>query len=107
MRLRLKRLERLAKQGGVVIKTMDGRMEKFSEMAPLALFGLEVDEERAAYTGIPAEERTTPQQSEALRLRQLLKDATPESRAAYEEQYREFFEIVEVLRCSRDEIGTS
>jgi hypothetical protein len=107
MRNRLKRLERLAKQGGVIIKTTDGRMEKFSEMAPLALFSLEVDEERAAYTGVPAEEPTTPQQREALRLRQLLKDATPESRADYEEQNREFFEMVEVLRCSREEIGTS
>ena len=107
MRNRIERLERLAKQGSVVIKTMNGRMEVFSEMVPLALFSLEVDEERAAYTGIPAEEPTTPQQREALRLRQALKDATPESRAAYEEQCHEFFEIVEVLRCSREEIGTS
>ena len=107
MRVRLTRLERLAKQGGMVIKTTDGRMEVFSEMAPLALFSLEVDQERAAYTGTPQEEPTTPQQREALRLRQALKDATPESRAAYEEQSREFFEMVEVLRRSREEIGAS
>ena len=107
MRVRLTHLERLAKQGGMVIKTTVGRMEVFSEMAPLALFRLEVAEERAAYTGIPTEEPTTPQQREALRLRQVLKDATPESRAAYEEQNREFFEMVEALRCSRAGIGAS
>ena len=107
MRNRIERLEKLTKQGGVVIKTMNGRMEVFSKMAPLALFRLEVAEERAAYTGIPTEEPTTPQQREALRLRQALKDATVESRADYEEQNRAFFEIVEVLRRSREEIGAS
>ena len=107
MRNRIGRLEKLAKQGGVVIKTVTGRTERFSGTTPLALFALEMDEEKAAYTGIPAEEPTTPQQREALRLRQVLKDATPESRAAYEEQNREFFEMVEALRCSREGIGAS
>ncbi len=106
-RRQLKRLKEAVRQGAVVIETTDGRMEVFSEMAPLALFSLEMDEERAAYTGIPAEEPATPQQREALRLRQALKDATPESRASYEEQCREFLEIVEVLRRSREEIGAS
>jgi tRNA(Ile)-lysidine synthase TilS/MesJ len=106
-RRQLKGLKEAAKQGVVVIETTNGRMEAFSEMAPLALFSLEVDEERAAYKGIPAEEPTTPQQREALRLRQALEDATPESRAHYKEQCREFFEIVEVLRRSREETGTS
>ena len=107
MRNRIERLEKLANQGDVLIKTRGGRTERFSRTAPLALFSLEVDGERAAYTGIPAEEPATPQQREALRLRQALKDATPESRIDFEEQNREFFEIVEVLRRSREEIGTS
>ena len=105
-RRQLKRLKEGLKQGAVVIETRDGRMEAFSEMTPLALFGLEVEEEMATYKGVPPEEPTTPQQREALRLRQALKDATPESRASYEEQCREFLEIVEVLRRSREEIGT-
>ncbi len=106
-RRQLKRLREAVRQGAVVIETTDGRMEVFSEMTPLALFGLEVDEELAAYAGAPQEEPMTPQRREALRLRQALKDATPESRASYEELCREFLEIVEVLRRSREEIGTS
>ena len=107
MRNRIGRLEKLANRGDVLIKTVTGRTERFSGTTPLGLFALEMDEEKAAYTGIPAEEPTTPQQREALRLRQALKDATPESRGIYEEQCREFFEIVEVLRRSREEIGAS
>jgi hypothetical protein len=106
-RRQLKRLKEGLKQGAVVIETRDGRMEAFSEMAPLALFSLEMAEERAAYHGVPPEEPTAPQWREALRLRQALKDATPESRANYKEQCREFFEIVEVLRRSREEVRST
>jgi hypothetical protein len=106
-RRQLKRLREAVRQGAVVVETRDGRMEAFSEMTPLALFGLEVEEEMATYNGVPPpEEPSTPQRREALRLRQALKDATPESRAHYKELCREFLEIVEVLRRSRQEIGT-
>jgi len=103
-RRQLKRLKEAARQGAVVVETRDGRVEAFSEMAPLALFSLQMAEERALYKGTPVEEPTAPQYREALRLRQALEDATPESKAAYEEQCREFFHIIEVLRRSREEI---
>ena len=103
-RRQLKRLKEGLKQGGVVIETRDGRTEVFSEMAPLSLFSIQMGEDRAAYNRVPPEEPTSPQQREALRLRQALEDATPESRAAYEEQCHEFFHIIEVLRRSREEM---
>jgi hypothetical protein len=106
-RRQLKRLKEGLKQGAVVIETRDGRTEVFSEMAPLSLFSIQMGEERAAYNGVPPEEPPSPQQREALRLRQALKDATPESRRNYEEQCYGFLHIIEVLRRSREQIGTS
>jgi hypothetical protein len=107
-RLKLKRLKEGLLQGAVVVETTDGRMLAFSERAPLSLFSLQMDEERAAYHGVPPEEPTEdPRYEEALRLREALENATPESKAAYQEQCREFFHIIEVIRRSREEIGTS
>ncbi len=106
-RRQLKRLKEAVMQGAVVIETRDGRTEVFSERAALGLFSLQMDEERAAYYGVPPEEPTDARYEEALRLRQALEDATPESRAAYEEQCREFLHIIEVIRRSREQIGTS
>jgi hypothetical protein len=105
-RRQLKRLKEAAKQGAVVIQLRDGRTEVFSERAPLGLFSLQMDEV-LAHKGVAPEEPTSPQYEEALALRRALEDATPESRAAYEEQCHEFFHIIEVLRRSREEIGTS
>ena len=106
-RRQLQRLKEAAKKGAVVIQLRDGSMEAFSQMAPLALFGVEVDEEGAAYAGVPPEEPTAAQGREALRLREALTNATPESRATYETQYAEFLHLVDVLERSRKEVGTS
>jgi hypothetical protein len=103
----LKRLKEGLKQGAVVVETRDGRIEVFSEMAPLSLFSLQMAENRAAYKEVPPEEPTSPQYREALALRQALEDATPESKASYEEQCYGFLHIIEVLRRSREEAGTS
>ncbi len=105
-RRQLKRLKEGLEQGAVVIHLRDGRTEVFSERAPLGLFSLEMDEERAAYHGVPPEEPTAPQYEEALALRRALEDATPESKTAYEEQCREFLHIIEVIRRSREEIAS-
>ena len=56
-RRQLKRLKEAARQGAVVVQTRDGTVEAFSEMAPLALFSLQMAEERALYKGTPVEER--------------------------------------------------
>jgi hypothetical protein len=107
-RRQLKRLKEAVKQGAVVIHLRDGRTEVFSERAPLSLFSLQMDEERAAYHGVPPEEPTEdPRYEEALRLREALENAMPESKAAYQEQCREFFHIIEVIRRSREEVGAS
>ncbi len=103
-RRQLKRLKEAAKQGAVVIQLRNGETRVFAETASLGLFSLQMDEERAAYHGVPPEEPTAPQYREALALREALENATPESRAAYEEQCREFLHIVEVIRRSREEI---
>jgi hypothetical protein len=102
-RRQLKRLKEAAKQGAVVIQLRNGRTEVFSERAALGLFSLQMDEV-LAHKGVLPEEPTAPQYEEALRLRQALEDATPESKAAYQEQCREFFHIIEVLRRSREEM---
>ena len=102
-RRHLKRLKEGLKQGAVVIETRDGRTEVFSESAALGLFSLQMVEA----LGIPPEEPADSQYEEALALRAALENATPESKAAYEEQCREFLHIIEVIRRSREQIGTS
>jgi acyl-CoA thioesterase len=102
-RRQLKRLKEGLKQGAVVVETRDGRTEVFSERAPLGLFSLQMDEV-LAHKEVAPEEPTDARYEEALRLRQALEDATPESKNAYEEQCHEFFHIIKVLRRSREEM---
>ena len=67
----------------------------------MGLFSLQMDEV-LAHKGLPPEEPTSPQYEEALALRRALEDATPASRANYEEQCREFIHMIEVIRRSRE-----
>jgi hypothetical protein len=90
-RRRLQRLKQAAKRGGVVIERRDGTSAVFSEHAPLALWALEVEEGMEAQEGIKPSEPTTPHGWEALRLREALENATPESRAGYEARYGAMF----------------
>ncbi len=89
---RLRRLKALAQKGGVVVQLRNGNTEVFSEHAPLALWALEVEEGMEAEEGnFAPSEPTTPQGREALRLRHALENATPESRAGYEERFGGMF----------------
>ncbi len=102
-RRRLKRLKEAAKQGAVVIQLRNGETRVFTQWAALGLFSLQMDEAM----GVPPEEPADSRYEEALALREALEHATPASRANYEEQCREFLHIIEVIRRSREEIGTS
>ncbi len=90
-RRQLQRLKQAAERGGVVIERRDGTSAVFSEHAPLALWALEVEEGMEAEESIEPSEPTTPHGREALRLREALENATPESRAGYEARYGAMF----------------
>ena len=94
-RRRLRRLKALTQKGGVVVQLRNGKTEVFSEHAPLYLWALEVEEGMEAEEGIAPSEPTTPHGWEALRLREALENATPESLAEYEEKYGGMFVWVE------------
>jgi hypothetical protein len=90
-RRQLQRLKQAANRGGVVIERRDGTSEVFSEHAPLTLWALEVEEGMEAQEGIKPSEPTTPHGWEALRLREALENATPESLIEYEERFGGMF----------------
>jgi hypothetical protein len=91
-RRRLKRLKALAQKGGVVVHLRNGKTEVFSEHAPFYLWAADVEEGMEAEEGnFAPSEPTTPQGWEALRLREALENATPESRAGYEERFGGMF----------------
>jgi hypothetical protein len=82
----------LAQKGGVVVQLRDGRTEFFSEHAPFYLWAADVEEGMEAEEGnFAPSEPTTPHGWEALRLREALENATPESLAEYEEKYGGMF----------------
>jgi hypothetical protein len=91
-RRRLRRLKALAQKGGVVVQLRNGKTEVFSEHAPFYLWALEVEEGMEAEEGnfVPSEPTST-QGREALALREALENATPESRAEYEEHFGGMF----------------
>ena len=100
-RRRFKRLMQAIVDPGTVVKLKNGKTEVFSEHAPLALFALQFDEGKAAYTGTESPTPTTsPQMEEAFRLREALANATPESRAYYEHKNVEFLQLADVLEKS-------
>ena len=90
-RRRLRRLKALAQKGGVVVQLRKGKTEVFSEHAPFYLWAADVEEGMEAEEGIKPSEPTTPHGWEALRLREALENATPESRAGYEARYGAMF----------------
>jgi hypothetical protein len=90
-RRRLRRLRALAQKGGVVVQLRNGKTEVFSEHAPFYLWVADVEEGMEAEEGIEPSEPTTPQGREALALRETLQNATPESRAEYEERFGGMF----------------
>jgi hypothetical protein len=90
-RRRLRRLKALAQKSGVVVQLRNGKTEVFSEHAPFYLWALEVEEGMEAEEGISPSEPTTLHGWEALRLREALEHATPESRAGYEERFGRMF----------------
>jgi hypothetical protein len=90
-RRRLRRLKAETQKGGVVVQLRNGKTEVFSEHAPFYLWALEVEEEMEAEEGISPSEPTTSHGWEVLALRKVLEEATPESKAAYEEQFGETF----------------
>ena len=90
-RRRLARLEVKAQRGGVVLHLRNGRTEVFSEYAPFYLWVADVEEGMEAEEGIEPSEPTSPQGREALALREALQNATPESRAGYEERFGGMF----------------
>jgi hypothetical protein len=107
MRSRLKRLKEGLEQGAVVIQLRNGETRVFSERAALGQFSLQMNEDIAAYGGVPLDEPTSsPKYEEARALRRALEDATPESRAAYEEQCHRFLHLINVLRRSHEEMAS-
>jgi hypothetical protein len=87
-RRRLRRLKALAQQGGVLVQLRNGKTEVFSEHAPFYLWAADVEDGLREEKGLPPlGEPTTPHGWEALRLRETLENATPESRAGYEASY--------------------
>ena len=90
-RRRLRRLKALAQEGGVVVQLLNGNTEVFSEHAPFYLWAAEVEEGMEAEEGIESSEPTTLYGREALALREALANATPASKAAYEEQFGKMF----------------
>ncbi len=90
-RRRLRRLKALAQKGGVLVQLRNGKTELFSEHAPLYLWAADIEEGMNAEEGISPSEPTTPHGWEALRLRYALENATPESRARYEERFGGMF----------------
>ena len=90
-RRQIQRLKQAAKWGGVVIERRDGKSAVFSEHDPLALWALEVEEGIEAQEGIAPSEPTMRHGWEALRFREALENATPESRAGYEERFGGMF----------------
>jgi hypothetical protein len=90
-RRRLRRLKALAQKGGVVVQLLNGKTEVFSEYAPFYLWAADVEEGMEAEEGIEPSEPTSPQGREALALREALQNATPESRAGYEERFGGMF----------------
>ncbi len=86
------RLMAEAQRGGVVVQLRNGKTEGFSEHAPFYLWAADVEEGMEAEEGnFAPSEPTTPHGREALRLREALENATPESRAGYEERFGGMF----------------
>jgi hypothetical protein len=76
----------------VVVHLSNGGTEVFSEHAPFYLWAADVEEGMEAEVGnFAPSEPTTPHRWEALRLREALENATPESRAEYEAKYGGMF----------------
>jgi len=90
-RRRLRRLKAAAQRGGVVVHLRNGKTEVFSKHAPFYLWAADVEEGMEAEEGIAPSEPTIPHGWEALRLREALENATPESRAGYEERFGRMF----------------
>ncbi len=91
-RRRLRRLKALAQKGGMVVQLRDGNTEVFSEHVPLYLWAADAEEGMEAEVGnFAPSEPTTPQGWEALRLREALEHATPQSRTEYEERFGRMF----------------
>jgi hypothetical protein len=99
-RRRLQRLEEKVQKHGLVVHLRNGETKVFSEHAPLYLWALEVDEYKDSAQGLEPSEPTTPQGREALALREALENATPESRAEYEERNREYLQLSAVIEKS-------
>ena len=96
-RRRLKRLKALAQKGGVVVYLRNGKTEVFSEHAPFYLWAADVEEGIEAEEGnFAPSEPTSTQGWEALWLRHCLENATPQSRAGYEERFGGMFRWEEV-----------
>ncbi len=71
-----------------MVQLREGKTEVFSEHAPFYLWAADVADGMRDEDGLPPlGEPTTPQGREALRLREALENATPESRAQYEERF--------------------
>jgi hypothetical protein len=94
-RRRLRRLEAETQRDGIVVRLEDGSIQMFSEYAPFYLWVADVEEGMEAEEGIEPSEPTSPQGREALALREALQNATPESRAGYEERFGGMFVWVE------------
>jgi hypothetical protein len=90
-RRRLARLKALAQKGGVLVQLRNGNTEVFSEHAPFYLWAADVEEGMEAEEDISFSQRTTSHGREALALREALTNATPESRASYEERFGGMF----------------
>jgi hypothetical protein len=91
-RRRLARLKAEVQGGGVVVHLRNGKTEVFSKHAPFYLWAADVEEGMEAEEGnFAPSEPTTPNGWEALRLREALENATPESRAGYEERFGRMF----------------
>jgi len=87
-RRRLKRLETEAQKDGIVVRREDGSIEVFSKYSPFYLWVLEVEEGMKAEKGnFAPSEPTTLHGWEALRLREALQNATPESYAEFYAKY--------------------
>jgi hypothetical protein len=98
----LKRLRKEIQNPGVVVKLLNGKTEVFSERAPLALFALQMEESKAAYRDTePPKPTTSPQMEEAMRLREALENATPESRADYEYKNGKLLALTDAIERSR------
>ncbi len=74
-----------------MVHLRNGKTEVFSEHAPFYLWAADVEEGMDAEEGSVPSEPTTPHGWEALRLRKALENATPESRAEYEERFGGMF----------------